>query len=846
MSLRERIIHDISKNEYECIICYEKITARVPIWSCSACYRVMDLKCVKNWADRDKTDQDMFKCPHCRVLQKRNSSFVYRCWCKKDVLRIRNSSSKARNKSLSSLPHSCGQTCGAKRACPHPCPLTCHPGSHLDSAECMHVGPVISCFCRKSSEQLLCSETRYQGFSCGSSCGLKNPVCGHRCSLTCHKALGGSKGRMIERCGPCTEQVQVACKCGKLNGSQVPCSSLSSDQRNSLKRGSSSVLTCCDIECGKLFDCGLHTCSIVCHSKDVHICPLKPFEGEKCFCGKHLANRVTCSEPKTSCGSPCGKQLDCGHQCKSVCHDSQCPPCCEIVEGVSCRCERSTLKAVCGDLNVSEPLCERKCGAVLICGRHHCRRLCCEFNPNATGSLKAQRRASHNLQARLMTGFSSGNLATSKKKRSRLRRTPDDDRSTALSDEAWSNKLAENDSEIMRIDSLLVAANDTHSCSRLCDRMLPCGTHGCFLPCHSGPCPPCHSTSFDEWQCPCGLTKVLPPIRCGTVMPSCTKSCHRPQHCGHQATHTCHSDSVQCSPCTMLVEKLCRCGKDTIQTHCSNTNIQCRKPCGQKLKCGHPCEQFCCRGSKECPPCSHRCEKTFDDCNHKHLATCHYPDPCPQECFEQLLATCPCGCLTSLYDCGEEMEIGCNQTCILESYSTELLNAYDHEQDWLSRLEAKVSQVVSNEHQKTVWFSPMSSYHRNLLHLLLRHYGMKSESLDSGPMRSVRGIRTPETRVPKFKLRNAPRRSPQLAIPRVVWQLNPAGEGFEQEAWLTGLFANQSEGEADDNKSSTEPDKNPDSTPESHQASSKPPELEKNAKTQGLGFNFLALRDLTI
>lgn len=833
------------KNEYECVICYEKITEKSPIWSCSVCYRVVDLKCVRNWAERETADQNMFKCPHCRVLQKRTSSYVYRCWCEKEVLKTRTDFGKAKSRSLSSIPHSCGQTCGRKRSCPHPCPLTCHPGPHLDSAECMHLGPVISCFCKKLSEQTVCSETRYQGFSCTSRCGIRNPVCGHKCSLVCHNALDCSKGHMKECCGPCNRQVQVTCRCGKVNGTKVSCASLTRIQRYGLKR-KANVLITCDKVCGELLDCGVHKCSVICHSDDKHSCPLKPFEGEKCFCGKRLANRTSCSEPKVFCASLCGKQLDCGHMCRSVCHDSDCPPCCEMVEGVPCRCKRSTLHAVCGDLNVSGSLCDKKCGAFLICGRHHCHRLCCEFNPSTTASLKSKRRALLNHQSRLTAGPALGTSAISKKKRSRMRRLFENT-SPVLTDEALSEKLAETNLKITKIDSLLDSANSAHSCFRLCDRLLSCGMHNCYLPCHTGPCPPCHSASFDERECPCGFTRVLPPIRCGAVMPPCTKPCHRPQPCGHQATHTCHADSLQCSPCTETVKKVCSCGKEKMKTHCCNTNVRCRNTCGQELRCGHQCTQRCCGESDDCSLCSHRCEKTFLGCNHKHLAVCHYPNPCPQDCPEQMLASCPCGCLTLSYDCGEAMEIGCNETCVKESYPIELLTAYDNEPDRLSRLEAKINQFVLNGHQKTIWFSPMSAYHRSLLHLLLRHYGMESESLDSGPLRSVRGLRTQRTRVPKFKLRNAPRSSPQLSIPKVIWQLNFAREAVDQEAWLVGLFANQQKIEGKKDQSSSKPENGSELGPiEDHQIPSKLSELEKILEKQSRNFALLALKDPSI
>ena len=53
--LRSRIVTEISQGEYDCIICYNAIKRKHPIWSCTRCYAVLHLSCVRTWAERSVT-----------------------------------------------------------------------------------------------------------------------------------------------------------------------------------------------------------------------------------------------------------------------------------------------------------------------------------------------------------------------------------------------------------------------------------------------------------------------------------------------------------------------------------------------------------------------------------------------------------------------------------------------------------------------------------------------------------------------------------------------------------------------------------------------------------------------
>ena len=108
--------------------------------------------------------------------------------------------------------------------------------------------------------------------------------------------------------------VQVKCQCG--SSSPVP-------------RRCSAQIWMCSNKCGKLLNCGKHYCADLCHPGDCGQCKLTAVE--KCECG--AKERLTlCSSVQWKCETVCGKLFDCGqHTCKATCHVSspdgcgQCP-----------------------------------------------------------------------------------------------------------------------------------------------------------------------------------------------------------------------------------------------------------------------------------------------------------------------------------------------------------------------------------------------------------------------------------------------------------------------------------------------------------------------------------------
>ena len=126
-----RTHEDISNNAYECVICCDDITSHSKVWSCTKCWTVFHLGCIKKWATNEgstlsqQRNQDdalpparQWRCPGCN-LPKESLPSTYSCWCGKDE----------DPRSISGIPpHSCGQTCAKPRVSPQPCP---HPSDRL-------------------------------------------------------------------------------------------------------------------------------------------------------------------------------------------------------------------------------------------------------------------------------------------------------------------------------------------------------------------------------------------------------------------------------------------------------------------------------------------------------------------------------------------------------------------------------------------------------------------------------------------------------------------------------------------------------------------------------------------
>lgn len=112
------IIHRLQTDRYECMICTDTIRKQVAVWSCSNCFSLFHLFCVKKWSKSGQEGDarsSSWICPGCQYIYV--SRPTPKCFCGKVV-------DPQFNPYL--IPHSCGEVCGKKLAgegCPHNCPM---------------------------------------------------------------------------------------------------------------------------------------------------------------------------------------------------------------------------------------------------------------------------------------------------------------------------------------------------------------------------------------------------------------------------------------------------------------------------------------------------------------------------------------------------------------------------------------------------------------------------------------------------------------------------------------------------------------------------------------------------
>ncbi|KAL8331647.1 hypothetical protein RB593_002184 [Gaeumannomyces tritici] len=731
--LPTRIHEDIDNREYECVICTNEVLRNSRVWSCSLCWTVVHLSCVKKWHSNQLSARDpqqestTWRCPACNSSLSEDPG-SYHCWCGKDL----NPSP------VPGLPpHSCGNTCSKPRPnCVHPCGLQCHSGP---CPPCALMGPSRSCFCGKHEISKRCVETDYsKGWTCQEVCGDLLPCGEHTCARPCHDGL----------CGSCELLVTSTCYCGQTN-KDIPCERrediLPSFDHGQVQRGQGSEPGTwfegsfkCSSKCGRQFDCGLHTCQRGCHeqNQDAAHCPFSPDVVLTCPCGQTSLDdiisqpRQSCHDPIPQCTKVCGKTLLCSHSCKQTCHPEACEPCTQVVEA-PCRCGRTATELICSEGQEEQPVCERTCRAQLNCGRHECKNICC------TG----ERRASERLVAK---------------------------RKNKASSSSSSNEEVEAE----------------HVCIRVCGRKLKCGTHACQQLCHKGSCPSCLEAIFDEIACYCGRTVLYPPQPCGTRPPVCRFECSRAKACGHPAVrHNCHTDDVPCPPCPFLVEKPCICGKQTLKNQpCWFEEARCGLPCGSTLKCGsHKCQRLCHRPG-QCEDaevagshCSQPCGKTRTSCEHTCANQCHAPFPCKEDkpCQSKLFITCDCQnrkqevrCLATANDERPGREaLKCDEECLKLQRNRRLADALkidpeSHTDDhipysdatvkmfrenvgWTQTQEREFRVFAADPSEKRIRFKPMQPHQRAFLHSLAEDFGLDSESQDPEPHRHVVVFKTP-------------------------------------------------------------------------------------------------------
>lgn len=613
-----------------CLICLEGISHTDAVWHCSeGCHEVVHLMCIQAWARQQlsaaqaKAQQRLnperfpaaaaeavehaeWGCPKCRQPYPAAAlPTCYQCYCGREVDPPFNPWN---------APHSCGEACGRPNpACGHPCTLLCHPGPCPPCPRAVRA----SCHCRRVQAEKRCGR---HSFSCGALCG-RALQCGHACPEPCH---GGA-------CPPCALASSVACQCGA-EERELPCS----------LRG----VVQCERVCGRQLACGQHACTRRCHGGACGGCPLA---GPKaCPCGKVRLPGAACDAAVPPCGATCDKLLPCGlHHCAERCHAGPCPVTCRQTVERSCACGRSTKLVQCGTERLR---CDRRCSSMRACGRHQCRRRCCDGDcpPCEEVCGRRLRCGNHRCPAPCHAG-PCGPCPLSARIACACR-------GTSYSVPCGREGTA-----------------PPPRCDRPCP-VPPLCRHAAALPqhrCHFGPCPaPAAGTGQDPRRVctlPCGT--ALP---CGHVCPAA--ACHDPEPPAvaeyqppppptglepaggggrrrqeapaaasavlaaaeaQQLHQTLPRDGAghltPCPPCQAPVPVTCLGGHCTVQAPCSSARpFPCAAPCGRPLACGnHACQGQCHGSGEPCTPCALPCREPRA-CPHPcALGLCHR-GPCPR------------------------------------------------------------------------------------------------------------------------------------------------------------------------------------------------------------------------
>ncbi|XP_015877400.3 NF-X1-type zinc finger protein NFXL2 isoform X2 [Ziziphus jujuba] len=617
LSKIQAFLNSSSSGALSCLICLERIRLSDPTWSCdSLCFAVFHLFCIQSWARQASdlaalrastrlpisankaTEVSVWNCPKCRVEYTQfQIPKSYMCFCGK----LENPPSD----DPWVLPHSCGEVCNRplKHGCGHHCLLLCHPGP------CPSCPKLIKahCFCGSVEDVRRCG---FKSFSCNNVCS-KRLDCGiHRCSEICHDGP----------CPPCRVRGLYRCQCGKEEDVKECCDRLNFR---------------CDNPCEKKLGCGRHVCDKGCHRGDCGPCPL---QGKRtCPCGKRVYEGMACDIAVPLCGATCDKMLNCGfHRCPERCHRGPCIETCRIVVTKSCRCGSLKKEVPCyQDLS-----CERKCQILRDCGRHACKRRCCDGDCPPCSEI------------------------CGRKLRCKNHKCPSPCHRGACAPcpvmVTISCACGETHFEVpcgTEVDQKPPRCPKPCPITPLCRHATNCKPHKC----HYGACPPCRLVCEADYPCghKCNLRchgPKPPPKPEFTLKPKKKKSVH-------QAECT---PGTPCPPCPELVWRSCvgqHVGAERMMLCSNRSRFYCDNLCGNLLSCGnHYCTKTCHAletkhstsfqeaGGEPCDKCHLPCEKErMPVCPHPCPRLCH-PGDCPP-CKVLVKRSCHCGTMVHVFEC---------------------------------------------------------------------------------------------------------------------------------------------------------------------------------------------------
>ncbi|KAF8629368.1 hypothetical protein AX17_005664 [Amanita inopinata Kibby_2008] len=608
--LTSTLIRSLSTRPYpDCPICFSPIHPLQPIWSCSPsipqvlspeedestptpqyCWTTFHVKCIGSWASKSvKTLEEAW-----RARGEMNKKGEWRC-----------------------------PGCQAKR-------------------EIVPAG--YWCFCNSIPDP---KPSRIATpHSCGNSCSRpRESGCGHPCPLLCHPGP----------CPPCQITTQIPCPCPRHKLIAFRCGeehmSLKGKGKDSEKISTGTVAVSCGDICGRVLDCGKHTCSRICHADECGVCEVR--EEARCYCGR-ISKETRCGE---------GKAITCS------------------VRNVG----ENRLESWVGRFE-----CERICDRPFDCGAHLCQKQChppstepaqCPFSPRKVTHCPCGKHAIAPPDTGTLVPSASSTLQSS---------------SSTIGDIQFT------------FPARVTCTAPIPTCNSPCGKILTSCGHPCAEKCHLGACPPCGVPLVRP--CRCGYTSRE--IKCGEFNAIegekeifCDRPCTALRACGR---HECRR---VCCPLASLSFGSAsgggtggkgKKGRAVGIEDLRSTGIgeeegglhECDLVCGRMLTCGnHRCERkdhkgpcpSCLRSSFEemvcfCgrtviePPipcgtkivCNYQCPRPPPPCGHPRTPhTCHEdPVPCPPCAF---LAKKPCACGKKEVDnvrCSLEREkVSCGVTC---------------------------------------------------------------------------------------------------------------------------------------------------------------------------------------
>nr|CAB3264313.1 NF-X-like Transcriptional repressor [Phallusia mammillata] len=559
------LLDQLSAGTYECMVCCDRIKQFHAVWSCSKCFHLFHMVCIKKWARspvaKVNETETGWRCPGCQNVTKQVPNTYY-CFCGK----VRDPEWKK-----GEIPHSCGENCNKQRkdypGCTHPCNILCHPGP------CPQCPAMVKrqCKCGKITTQVRCSQQ--SSLRCELVCG-KFRNCGiHDCLEICHPG----------KCEDCDKKVTQECFCGK-HTREVICGS--EEHKSSLGSEETGCYSCEEI-CNKSLECENHHCEALCHPGKCSDCALLPCLVKLCPCSQtkledmknedgSSVQRKNCLDPVPTCGKICNKPLECGgdeiHICTLPCHVGSCPPCAEGESTIKCRCGKSEKDVPCVEyVTMDTYICDRRCNKKRKCGRHKCGQTCCMETEHSCMQICGRKLTCGN--HRCDEPCHRGSCHT-------CYNVSFDELHCYCGDKVTYPPIP--------------CGTKAPECNNECTRMHPC-THPIRHTCHTEEnCPPC--VELVKKKCNCGRV-VRGNIMCHVDNVSCGTPCEKILSCGHKCSRPCHKG--QCG------EE----GSDCKQP-CSIMRSECIHPCATPCHHGNPCPATSCRAmvTLKCP-CGRREEQ---------------------------------------------------------------------------------------------------------------------------------------------------------------------------------------------------------------------------------------------